>query len=52
MVTELFVYKIVFVIEIFIAMHLFSYNQKKRKYFILRFILSIIVVMCNIFSFI
>ena len=34
--TELFLYKFVFIIEILIAMHLFSFRRKKREHFVLR----------------
>lgn len=37
-ITELFLYKFVFIIEILIAMHLFSFRRKKRNHFVLRLV--------------
>lgn len=39
-ITELFLYKFVFIIEMLTAMHLFSFRRKKRKYFVLRLIIG------------
>ena len=41
--TELYAYKILFVIEILIAMHLFSFRLKKRNHTLIRYIISFIV---------
>ncbi len=43
--TQLFIYKILFVIEILIAMHLFSLKLKKKSYPVVRYILSIIITL-------
>lgn len=42
-ITKLFLLKLYFVIEILVAMFLFSYKLKKRKYPALRYILTIII---------
>ncbi len=42
-VTKLFLLKLFFVIEILVAMFLFSYKLKKRKYPALRYIITIII---------
>ncbi len=44
-ITELALYKPVFVLEILLAMHMFSYKLPKKKNSILRFLLSIGVVL-------
>ena len=41
--SELFFYKIIFVIEILIAMHLFSFKQIKKNHYVIKLILSILV---------
>lgn len=42
-ISEIFFYKMIFVIEILLAMHLFSFKQVHKNLFALRLILSIIV---------
>ena len=44
-ITELALYKPVFVLEILLAMHMFSYKLPKKKNSILRFLLSIGIVL-------
>ena len=41
--SELFFYKIIFVIEILIAMHLFSFKQIKKNHYVIKLIASIII---------
>ena len=41
--SELFFYKIIFVIEILIAMHLFSFKQIKKNHYVIKLIISILV---------
>lgn len=38
--SELFFYKLIFVMEILVAMHLFSFKQVHKNHFVLRLILS------------
>lgn len=43
MLTGLTIYKIIFVIEILAAMHLFSFKLKKKKNHVLRYIITIVI---------
>ena len=43
--TELFLYKFVFIAELLIAMHMYSFRMKKRKRFALRVALGVVVCM-------
>ena len=49
--SELFLNKIAFAIEILLAMHLFSFMLKKKNHAVLRYILSIAVVLLFAFLF-
>lgn len=40
--TELFLYKFIFIAELLVAMHLYSFRRKKRNRYILRIILTVI----------
>lgn len=41
--TELFLYKFIFIAELLVAMHLYSFRRKKRSRYVLRIILTIFV---------
>ena len=41
-ITELFIYKPLFMFELLVAMHLFSFHLPKKKYCIIRYIISIL----------
>ena len=42
-ITQLFIYKIIFVLEILIAMNLFSLKLNKKNHFVLRMVISVFV---------
>lgn len=41
--TELFLYKFVFIVELLVSMHLFSFRTKKKNKYILRLVLGVMV---------
>ena len=49
--SQLALYKMVFALEIIVAMLMFSYKLKKRNHFIIRLVFSIIVILVISFFF-
>lgn len=46
--SELFVYKIIFMLELLIAMHLFAFRMKKRNHYVIRIIIG--TILCILIS--